>query len=371
MANFTVTNLNDSGPGSLRAAIEASNATPAGSANTISFSVGGTITLTSDLPSITRETAIVAGSTATGSAPTVGINCAGHAGLVFDAGSDGSQLVGLSVGNAHGNGITLNASNVTLNNDYVGVALNGSALGNTGDGIYVSASSSGNQIGYNPDATNVVSNVISGNGGNGISLHGSADNTIVSNRIGTSVDGTTAMGNGGNGIWVTQQSNRNTIGGAVTGVNADGEPNDPTNDKGQGGPNGTQVIVTPPLGNLVSGNGDNGILIDRHSNGNVMSGNFVGTDVTGNAALGNANDGIAIDGADRNRLIGCQVNDNPFVYYNVVGGNGANGLRITDADNTVVHANFFGIGANNMSVVGNTLDGILVNGSSANTTVAA
>ncbi|MCW5737954.1 MAG: hypothetical protein KIS73_27785 [Enhydrobacter sp.] len=371
MASFTVTNLNDSGAGSLRAAINASNAGPAGVANTISFSPGltGTINLTSDLPAISRETAIVSGSATTGTAPTIGINCNGHAGLVFAAGSDGSQLVGLSVGNADGHGITLKASNITLNNNYVGVALNGAELGNSGDGVYVSATSSGNNIGYNPDGTNTVSNVISGNGGNGISLHGSLGNTIVSNRIGTSVDGTTAMGNGGNGIWVTDRSNGNTIGGDVIGVNAEGEPNDPTNDKGNGGPNGTQVIVAPPLGNLVSGNGQNGILIDKNSESNLLEGNFVGTDVTGNAALGNAIDGIAINGANQNSLIGCLFEDNPFVYYNVVSGNGANGLHITDSDNTTVHANFFGIGANNAVTVGNALNGILVDGSSANTTV--
>jgi parallel beta-helix repeat protein len=367
MANFTVTNLNDSGAGSLRAAIQASNAGPAGIANTISFGVAGTIVLASDLPSIINPTSIVAGNPAVGSAPTVGINFNGHAGLVFAAGSDGSQLVGVSVGNAQGHGITLNASSIVLNNNYVGVALNGSALGNTGDGVYVSATSSGNQIGYNPDAAAVVTNVISGNGGNGISLHGSSSNTIVSNRIGTSVDGTTAIANGGNGIWVTQRSNGNTIGGDVIGVNAEGEPNDPTNDEGQGGPNGTQVIATPPLGNLVSGNGQNGILIDTRSQNNLLQGNFVGTDVTGNAPLGNAGDGIAINGANNNSLIGCLVDQNPFVYYNVVSGNGANGLHVTNSNNVLVQANFFGIGANNAVTVGNALNGILIDGSSRNT----
>ena len=168
---------------------------------------------------------------------------------------------------------------------------------------------------------------------------------------------------------MTDRSNGNTIGGDAIGVNAEGQPNDPTNDKGDGGPNGTQVIVAPPLGNLVSGNGQNGILIDQHSESNLLQGNFVGTDVTGNAALGNAGDGIAINGANQNSLIGCLFQDNPFVYYNVVSGNGANGLHITDSNNTTVQANFFGIGANNAVVVGNELNGILVDGSSKNTTV--
>ena len=64
MATFTVVNLNDSGAGSLRAAIEASNAEPAGVTNTIEFSVTGTIVLASDLPSLTRSVDIVAGNPA-------------------------------------------------------------------------------------------------------------------------------------------------------------------------------------------------------------------------------------------------------------------------------------------------------------------
>ena len=363
MSTFNVTSLGDSGPGTLRAAIEASNAEPAGSSNTIHFSVTGTITLASDLPSVTNMTAIVAGNTDTGNAPTVGIDFNGHAGFTFADGSAGSQLVGLSLGHADGNGVTLQAGGITLNNDYIGLALDGTALGNSGDGVFVAATSSGNQIGYNPDAatlsanqraaTGVVSNVISANGGNGISLHGSDDNTIVSNRVGTSVDGTGAMANGGNGIWLTDGSSGNTIGGTVTGYNSSQQPNDPTGDKGTV----AAVIVTPPLGNLVSGNGQNGILIDANSQNNVLNGNYVGTTASGDASLGNQGDGVAIDHADGNSLVGCTVVDEPFIYYNVVSGNAGNGIHVTDSDNVTIRA-IVGTGANNASIVANALDGI-------------
>jgi len=146
MASFTVTNLNDSGAGSLRAAITEANAASPGSPNTINFDpsiAGGTITLQSDLPSITNPTSIVASSTTAGSAPTIEINFNGHAGLTFDAGSQGSQLIGVALGGASGAGVTLNAGSILLNNNYIGLALDGTALGNTGDGVFVASTSSG------------------------------------------------------------------------------------------------------------------------------------------------------------------------------------------------------------------------------------
>lgn len=376
MAAFTVTNLNDSGAGSLRAALEGVNATATGVANTVSFAVTGTITLLSDLPALTKQAAIVAGDSVTGSAPTVGIDFNGNAGLVFAAGSAGSQLVGLSLGDASGHGVTLGAGGILLNNNYIGLALDGTAAGNTGDGVFVAAASSGNLIGSNPEAatlaangdpaSGVISNVISANGGNGITLEGSDDNTIVSNRIGTSVDGNTALANGGNGIHLRSGADGNMIGGTVTGNDASGDPNNPTGNKGDAG---AIVIVAPPLGNLVSGNDGDGIRIDSNSTGNTLSGNYVGTTAAGTAALGNQGDGVAIIEADSNTLVGCLVTDNPFVYYNVVAGNAGNGIRVTDSDNVTIRANFVGLGADNATVVANANDGILIDGNSQNTQV--
>ena len=56
---FTVTNLNDAGTGSLRDAINMANGTSA--ADTIEFSVTGTINLESQLPSITQPVTIDGG----------------------------------------------------------------------------------------------------------------------------------------------------------------------------------------------------------------------------------------------------------------------------------------------------------------------
>ncbi len=60
---------------------------------------------------------------------------------------------------------------------------------------------------------------------------------------------------------------------------------------------------------------------------------------------------------------------NPFVFYNVISGNGGNGLRVTNSNDTTIQANFIGIGADNLTAVGNALNGVLVEGSSTNTTM--
>ncbi|HUN29750.1 MAG TPA: hypothetical protein VMV65_08070, partial [Alphaproteobacteria bacterium] len=364
----TVTNVNDSGAGSLRAAIAAVNAEPAGTATLITFSVAGTIVLTSALPPITADVQID-GASAPGyakAAPVIEISANGNAGLVFAPGSSGSQLLAIAVGGASGSGVTLDAGSITLNLDYIGLSLAGGALGNGGDGVYVSDTSSNNSIGLNPaGASGVVGNVISGNTGNGISFHDSSGNVVVANRIGTNPAGTSAIANGANGIWLTTGSSGNEIGGTIDTDSATGKTNDPTGDKGTV----TATFVVPPLGNLISGNAQDGVLIDTLSVNNTLNGNFIGTNASGEAAVGNGADGVFINGAGLNALIGCTINTNPFVYYNVVSGNGENGLHVTSSDAVTVQGNFFGVDADNSTALANHGDGILIDGSSRNTQV--
>jgi hypothetical protein len=375
--SLVVNSLRDSGAGSLRSAIAFANThttnsslrqASAAGVTKITFSVHGTITLASDLPAIVTKTTIdgTSAPSFSGTTPVVEIDANGHAGVVFGPGSAGSQLLGMAVDNADSHGVTLNASSITLNADYIGVNLTGVAFGNRGDGVYISSTSSNNLIGSNPTAASgLVANVISGNTGNGLSMHESSGNIVVDNRIGTNAAGSTAISNSGDGIWMTSASHDNEIGGIAYVDTATGQTNNPTGDKGQV----PAVFVVPPLGNLISGNGQNGVRIDTGSRSNVLNGNFIGTTADGDAALGNIADGVLITNADDNTLAGCLVVDNPFIYYNVLAGNGLNGLHITSSDNILVQANFFGTGANNTTLVPNKGDGILVDGSSQNTQV--
>ena len=125
---IVVTSLGDPGPGSLRAAIDSANAAPAGNSTLISFGINGTITLAGPLPAIARKVAIDATSAPThvsGGPPVVALDFNGHPGLLFAVGSGGSQLLGVAVDDASGNGVTLDAGSVTLNDNYIGLNLAG------------------------------------------------------------------------------------------------------------------------------------------------------------------------------------------------------------------------------------------------------
>jgi hypothetical protein len=366
---ITVTSLASAGPGSLRAAITGANLSLPGRPTLIRFAVRGTITLASPLPAVSRTMTIDGTSApgyARGGAPVVEIDANGQAGLEFAPGSSGGQLLGLAVDDAGGDGITLEASNITLDRNYVGLDLSGASRGNGGDGVFVAATSQGNTIGENPAGqSGAVSNVISGNAGNGITLSGSSVNTVAANRIGTNAAGTSAVPNRDNGLAIVGRSYANEVGGTVFTDSATGKANNPTGSKGTV----TPVFVVPPDGNLISGNGLNGVLIDDGAGHNELNGNFVGTTASGDAALGNGASGVWIDGANHNSLVGCKFVNNPFVYYNVISGNKQNGLRVTNARDTVVQGNFFGTGANNTAIVKNARNGVLVQGSSAGTQV--
>ena len=363
-ATAVVSNTRSSGAGSLRAALVAANKRSKTTATTITFATAGTIVLTSNLTPIKRRV-IINATTApgyvSGGAPVVGLNANGKDAFRFDAGSAGSQLLGIAVTRARGNGVTLNAGGITVNYNQIGLTVAGNAAGNRGSGIYIARASKKNKIGMNPSkASGAVGNVISANRGAGIRISGSSANVIQANRIGTNRSGTAALGNRRAGLELVNGAAKNKIGGTVYTDSATGKTNNPTGTKGQV----AEVYVVPPQGNLISGNRSDGVLISSRANKNVFNGNFIGTNAAGTGALANAGNGMRVINADGTVLRGCTVTDNPFVYYNVLSGNRKNGLHVTDSDNTVVQANFFGIGMDNTTTVANRGNGMLFDGNS-------
>ena len=132
---------------------------------------------------------------------------------------------------------------------------------NTGDGISIALTTAGNTIG---GPTAAERNVIAGNGGDGIAmsfqLSPAPGTTLVQNNfIGTNAAGAAGVLNGGPGVRVT-------------------------------GPIGTGIDDISPrahiIGNVISGNRENGVLLFGGARHLVQS-NFIGTDATGSVPLGN------------------------------------------------------------------------------------
>uniref|UniRef100_B1XVD1 Putative pectin lyase (Parallel beta-helix repeat protein) n=1 Tax=Polynucleobacter necessarius subsp. necessarius (strain STIR1) TaxID=452638 RepID=B1XVD1_POLNS len=69
------------------------------------------------------------------------------------------------------------------------------------------------------------------------------------------------------------------------------------------------VSIAPPLGNLISENALNGVLIEEGSELTVLSGNFIGTNNVDTGAIANTLDGVLIRNANNNSLIGCTFED--------------------------------------------------------------
>ncbi|MDQ3247989.1 MAG: Ig-like domain-containing protein, partial [Chloroflexota bacterium] len=116
-------------------------------------------------------------------------------------------------------------------------------------------------------------------------------------------------------------------------------------------------------GNVVSANAF-GIAIEAALTGNIIRGNFIGTDNTGSQARGNANAGIGlVAGAANTTIGGTTASDR-----NVISGNGSEGIWLIDAgSNNAVIGNFIGLNAAGSGGLPNATDGILLENSDGNT----
>ena len=241
-------------------------------------------------------------------------------------GADGVRLEGAS-DNVIG-GTAAGAGNLIAGNAQNGVAIR-SGTGNAVQGNFIGTDVTGTRplangtgVNLSGGSSNLIGgpvaaarNVISGNRGEGIEIDAN-NNVVQGNFIGTDMTGTTALGNGasgvGNGIHIFSGA-FNLIGGT--------DPGD---------------------GNLVSGNPTNGIAIgfDARAIGNIVQGNYVGTDVTGTAAIPNE-DGIALVGGPggSDNLIGGM---DPGAG-NLLSGNTRGGLYISSGGTgNAVEGNFIG-----------------------------
>ncbi len=461
-ASFTVTTTADSGSGSLRDAITASNGTIG--PNTIDFSIGSgpkTIAPVSALPAVTQPV-VIDGTTQPGFAgvPLIRLDGAGipaATGLSIDAGSSevkGLQIVDWSIGVdldiaganivsgnyigtngkaalANGAGIVVDQgsagntiggtvssdSNVISGNSTVGVELTdpgtqnnvveGNAIGtnagrkkalSNGTGVLITGGATSNTIGGTGAAAR---NLLSGNTNDGIDISGSNNNLVEGNYIGTNRGGTAALPNGSRGVSITGGSSSNTIGGTMSaarnvisgnnflGIDVGGACRGPatTTNVIEGNRIGTNAAGTAAVGNfqygvlleqcssatrvggttagarnLISGQGGTGVAIET-SNGNLVEGNYIGTNAGGTAAIANSF-GIQLLQANTNTIGGTTSG-----ARNVISGNGSDAIRANSSDNgNAIEGNYIGTTASGLGALGNGV-GVDFYGSSTNNIV--
>jgi CSLREA domain-containing protein len=249
-------------------------------------------------------------------------------GLTLTGGS--SSINRLSFEHWSGAGIYVSSANSLITGNFIGTDFAGTTAAPDANGIIV-ASGAGNTIG---GTTATARNLISGNTLNGIVISSIAGNTTVEgNFIGTTSLGTNALPNGADGIVISGGSPSNSVGGASAGA-----------------------------GNVISGNAAKGVLItDPGTTGNLISGNFIGTDISGSTPLFNGSNGVDIAaGAANNTFLGNTIGSGTFPVN-------MNGLANHDADNnfvTLPGIPSFVIGAINPATL--TLGSPVTNGANVN-----
>ncbi len=253
----------------------------------------------------------------------------------------------------NGGGVNISgAQSNVVEGDFVGTNFSGTmAVGNGNGGVALEAGATNNTIGFlagfggsssfsiNQPSPG-PSDIISGNGGNGILIdgQGTTGNVVIDCYVGTDVTGTLAIPNSGNGVKIADCATGNTIGGAAS---ADF--------------------------NLISGNDGDGVRVGADcTNGSatgaatVVQGNFIGTAVSGENALGNGKSGVSVDTGANNVLVGGSTTG----AGNLISGNATEGVKVSDADttNVTIAGNFIGTDVTGENALGNGDHGIWING---------
>lgn len=271
---IVVTNTNDSGDGSLRAAIQSADAdypTP----QIITFDIPGfgvqIISPQTPLPPITTPV-LIDGTSQPGytGTPLIELDSVlsdGFTGLDITAGGADSTIKGLDITDWNvGIEIEAGATGVQVIGNWIGIYAGGFAELANYYGVEIDGS--GNTVGGTTPASR---NVISGNLWDGVILVGSSatDNVVEGNEIGTDGSGGkdgSSVPNLYDGVEIAAGASNNTIGGVGTGAR-----------------------------NVISGNTYYGVEIDgTGTTGNVVEGNYVGTDASGTNEVGNGAAGIFI-----------------------------------------------------------------------------
>ena len=343
-------------------------------------------------------------NTGAGSNPNVGN---GGSGVLIESGASFETVGGTSAadrnilsGNSfYGVDITLGSGGSSDGNqddvvegNYIGTDATGTiAIGNDADGVLVEDASQVTIGGTIAGSRNLIS----GNNLAGVDIAGADNSTVQGNYIGTDVTGAKAIANGGDGVRVFDTSLDTTIGGTVAGarnlisgnslngieaktVDAIGIQGnyigtDVTGTKAianffdgvafdTGGGNSTIGGPDAGAGNLISGNGANGVDLIQGVDSVRVYGNYIGTDSTGLAALGNKGNGVQIQQGALDTSVGLS---DP-AYRNIISGNSSNGVEIDGTDtgpNTIdntIEGNYIGTDVTGNNALGDGSAGVYI-----------
>jgi parallel beta-helix repeat protein len=201
-----------------------------------------------------------------------------------------------------GDGIHISGNQNNVVNNLIGTTASGKVkLANGSDGVEITGSN--NYIGL---AGAFGRNVISGNTNNGVRIVGGTSNKVLNNYIGIKNDGSGALGNVEDGVFI-ESGNNNWVGG--TGV-------------GQG--------------NVISGNGDDGVYIGTAATLNYVAGNLIGTNPAGTGPMPNGHDGIEVKG--NTNYIGRSGNTG----RNTISANARHGIYLVGASYNELSNNYIG-----------------------------
>lgn len=326
--DYTVTNTNDSGEGSLRQAMTSASSNYIGSTN-IYFNIPTTdanydtetgtftINILSELPYL-----LMAGNInidATSQTSNVGDTNPYGPEIVLDGGnlnlascfriaSANNSIKGFAIGGFQYAILFFGANGGLVSNCHIGIDATGTEAFSNTYGIGISGGSYGSyDLGYARNI-NITDNIISGNSIAGIALIGVSENTITNNKIGTDRTATASVPNN-QGIYISSASHDNTIGGN-----------------------------TESARNILSGNTNAAIVIESSGScNNIVSGNYIGTDITGANPLSNHYGIIVMTNANNNRIGGTTPAER-----NIISANTEIGIYIESADSNVVCGNYIG-----------------------------
>ena len=226
-----------------------------------------------------------------------------------------------------------------------------------GSGLRLASSATGVRISGCFVGTDVSGTGALANGGEGILLDGAASTMIGGS---TSQTRNVISGNAQNGVRISGTAAvGNLLFGNFIGTDSSGSAAIPNHLDGVRILGGTQNVVggtAPGTRNVISGNTLNGVLIGLGATLNVVSGNLIGAKSSGNAPLGNLN-GVHISGAAGNTIGGTSG-----AASNVISGNINSGVQITGGGSTgnVVQGNRIGTRADGVTSLANNGAGVAI-----------